>query len=625
MKPPLGPGILLSTDFIQSQSQGWELEPGWAITPSGAESNTHSWARAGNATWRDYTLRVRLNITSGGLHLNVRLGDGGRFYVGVVPGSEIYLARSLPSGAPGNFSNEDLKRVQFRRVRPGAFQTVTVSVVGNTVKVYVDNLLVIEYIDPRAPQAGRIGLEALDGSQVLVASVEVLENAVAPQNATSWTVEERIGDITLSGDQVLTITDKDVVQQGNITLRDRSKLVLRNAVLEVRPKDRPRAEVALSDNAALEATDSALLSGSDPSNLYMTAADRSTVTLTNSSFINVLDATAQSRVTISGSTIHSGVAGINEREGTFGIVQAGGNAIITIADSTIGSLALLFGADANVTLSGLKPGLYPRWSLGPSDGASFTVQLTNTTILPSILVGGMERGWAIFANASSRVAVSDSQLNKLVVTDIVGETLSFSGLQLNKPVNFSYRNIRMTNSSVFAQWGFFITDGQLTITDSDGFWTFVYGNSIIRLVNSRMLEFDPRGFTGTLEFVNATWCCAAEVIEENAFTIRGTVTVTENLAQALVWFTSRVTREFAVRVLDAQDRPIVGAQVRATRGAQVAQATTDAAGNALLPLVFTDADYRQPGTLTVTHGTGTVTSVLDFFASSPIIFRVSGS
>ncbi|MBI2867351.1 MAG: hypothetical protein HYX97_03330 [Chloroflexi bacterium] len=588
------------------------------------QGSTHSWARAGNAAWRDYTLRVRLNIMSGGLHLNVRLGDGGRFYIGVVPGNEIYLARSLPSGTPGNFSNEDLARARFRRVRPDVFQTVTVSVTGNVVKVYVDNLLVLDHTDSRAPQTGRVGLEALDGSQVLVASVEVMEGAVPPQNALAWTIEERTGDITLSGDQVLTIADKDVVQQGNITLRDRAKLVLRNAVLEMRPKDRPRAEVVLSGNAALEATDSALLSGFDPSNLYMTATDRSTVTLTNSSFINVLNATAQSRVTLAGSTIHSGVAGVNEREGTFGIVQAGGNAIITIADSTIGSLALFFGADANVTLSGLRPGLYPRWSLGPSDGASFTVQLTNTTILPSILVGGMERGWAVFASASSRVAVSDSQLNKLVIIDIVGQTLSFSGLQLNKPTDFVYRNIRMTNTSVFAQWGLFVTNGSLTITDSDGFWTFVYGNSTIRLVNSRMLEFDPRGFTGTLEFVNATWCCAAEVIEDNNFTIRGTVRVTPELRKSIVWFTSQVTREFPVSVLDSQGRPVVNAQVTATRGGQTIQGRTDASGAVVLRLAFSQEDYKVPWTLTAGAPTGGTTGTLDFFTSTPVTLRLGG-
>jgi hypothetical protein len=623
--PALPAGVLLRTDFAQGDTQGWELEQGWRMTPAaGLQGQEHIWARAGSPLWADYTVRMRLSIAQGGVHLNLRLSNQGRYYLGLWPGNRVYLARSLAGGPGGQFVHEELKQAPFRRLKSGAPTTVTAVVSGNTVRLYVDALLILEYADQQTAPPGRIGIEPLEGTKLLVSSVEVLQGAAPPRNATAWTIEERVGDLVLDGEQVLTIENKDLVQHGNIVLKGRARLSLRNAVVVVLPKDRPRADITMEGDAALEATDSMLLPGPDPSNLYVSASERAGITLTRSAFFNVLNVTGQARAAIAGSTLHSGVIGLSEQDGTFGIVQAGGQARVAIADSTVGSIALVFGPEASVALTGLQPGTYQRWSLGPPDGASFSLDLTNTTVLPSILVGGMERGWAVFADAASRITVWDSRLNKLVVGGIQKESVSFSGLQLNRPVDFSYKNIRLSNTSVFAQWGF-ITDSELTVTDSDGFWTFVFGSSTVRLVNTRMLEFDPREFTGVLEFVNARWCCAAEVIGDNAFVIRGTVTVTPELAQALVWFTSQVTREFPVQVVDAQSQPVAGARLHALRGGHPVEADANASGNAVLTLPFSDDSYKQPWTLTVTAPTGTATRTLDFFASTPLVIRVGAT
>jgi hypothetical protein len=77
--------ITYQEDFEDGQAQDWTLESGWQVIQ--VEGNYvlagqgHSWARYAKL-YDDYRLSFRLMLVKGGVHLNFRLNDTGRYFIG---------------------------------------------------------------------------------------------------------------------------------------------------------------------------------------------------------------------------------------------------------------------------------------------------------------------------------------------------------------------------------------------------------------------------------------------------------------------------------------------------------------------------------------------------------------
>jgi hypothetical protein len=470
------------------------------------------------------------------------------------------------------------------------------------------------------------------GVRALLTATGVIVVLVASGHAPATQIHQ--GDIVLSGSETQTI-EGDYRQVGDIHLSGNAMLTVRNGTLTIARQDGdPRADVNLSGNARLTVENASLVPATgSPDNLYLLAEGTSSVVLNKATFINVLNIAQQASLTATSSSIYSSAPaiGIPERDGAFGIVQACCQVHITMTDTTVGSIALFFGADDVVALDDLKPNTYSDWRLSDHVGAGSTVDyeivFRNSRILPTLLKGPFERGWAIFADPATHLQMTNSVLNKFVFSQFEGVTATFANLNLDKPTTLDYRDIHISDTTIANEWGFFGRNSNLTIQNSQGVWLWPMGSGNWKLANGMMIEYDPRGFTGTLTFADAIWRNAGEIFENSNHTIGGTVRFQESLDKHLVLSDSTVTRQIPIRVRDARGRVLKGVPVQLVRDGRSLRASTDASGTATFTLTFDERSLRQPFTISVTGKTrimkGSSRSVT-FFTDTPIALRAAG-
>lgn len=174
--------ILYQEDFESGRAEGWELEPGWTVERDERSyvliGSGHSWARfRPSYDWTDYRFNFRFRILDGAFHLNVRVGENGRYFITIGEG-DIRISKQY--FRPDTFFN-DLARSNFF-VGPGKWHTVSVMAQGNHIVMAVDDQVRLKFTDRKQKiplEAGMIALETLPNSHVQFDDPEVV--AVPPR------------------------------------------------------------------------------------------------------------------------------------------------------------------------------------------------------------------------------------------------------------------------------------------------------------------------------------------------------------------------------------------------------------------------------------------------------------
>lgn len=425
--------------------------------------------------------------------------------------------------------------------------------------------------------------------------------------------------LTLSGDDTQTISTDSTIT-GDIILSGNAILTISGATVQLEHTDTdPRADVIMTDSAQLIITNGSLVPPiTAPDNLYVEASGSSHIDLTDATLYNVIDLADSASVTGTRADVRSSAAPFNiaETAGAFGIVQLNNSAQATFTDSTVGSFALNFTAADSATLSKLKPQLYDDFNLQTDASAisvGYNIILHNTTILPPQIFGPFERGWAIFVDPKAQVQIKNSTLNKLVFSQFTNAHKTFENLRLNQKTNFTFHDVKLTNTSIANEWGFFGQDSDITIKHGEGIWLWPMGSGNWKFKNSTMVEFDPRGFTGTLTGTNAIWDNAGEVFEQTAMTLAGDWQMTGDLDQHLVLSDSSISRTYT---LTDPQHDIFSARVK-FQGQTVAQASTTS-GSISITVPFAADDYTSDRTLIITRGSHSKTLKLSLFKTTPI-------
>lgn len=429
--------------------------------------------------------------------------------------------------------------------------------------------------------------------------------------------------LTLAGNETLTI-DSDRTITGDITLSGNSVLTIKNATVRVtHSPDNPRSNITLNDSAKLVLDNAALIPPQmNPDNLYLLALGTSHIDIHNSTFINVINLVEHASITGIGAQINSSAPPLNipEDAGAFGIVQLAGNATADFTDSTIGSFALFFGPGDSAKLSNLKPQRYVDFNLKRDSeqfSGSYNIILKNSSVLPVKLKGPFERSWAIFVDPASKVTIKNSSLNKLVFQQFKNETLAFKDLQLDVPQRFDFRDVHLDNTSISNEWGFFGENSNITVENGRGIWLWPMGTGNWNFKKSMMIEFDPRGFTGTLNFDNSEWANAGEVFEGTAMKITGTFITTQRLNEHLALSNSTIKREFPFTV-NKKGKPVASFSADVLNQGKSLVRVRGSKGLATVSLLFTPENYKKQYSLEVKIGVVTKKVAIDLFATTPL-------
>jgi photosystem II stability/assembly factor-like uncharacterized protein len=160
-------------DFEDGDTQGWSFtdaagQPsasGWSVVRDGGNyvlrGIGHNWANAGSSSWTNYTFTTKLKITGGGIHVNFRLCDNGRYFLGVGENG-LYLNKQYD-----NWSKFAELGSTAWAPSLNQWHDLRIEAIGGNIKIYVDAVLRLEYTDVEPLLSGAIAFETLVDSPAI--------------------------------------------------------------------------------------------------------------------------------------------------------------------------------------------------------------------------------------------------------------------------------------------------------------------------------------------------------------------------------------------------------------------------------------------------------------------------
>jgi hypothetical protein len=167
--------VSFTNDFEGDVADRWELEQGWWVGEEDGRfmlcGEGHHWARLRTGQqWTDYSVRLRLKLSAGGIHLCYRVSDQGRYFFGFREHA-IYLSKEAPWGTFIELAAREIHH------DVEVWHDVEVLGAGGQLQVSVNGELVLEVEDPDPLPNGGIALETLDDSRACAAEVRVTSAA----------------------------------------------------------------------------------------------------------------------------------------------------------------------------------------------------------------------------------------------------------------------------------------------------------------------------------------------------------------------------------------------------------------------------------------------------------------
>jgi len=472
------------------------------------------------------------------------------------------------------------------------------------------------------PCCGSLQLSFPDGSITQVYDYNFIDFGCTTTSskvcAPEWTVHE--GDWIIKGSEIQTIENTKFLQKGNIYIKDSATLVLKNSELAIERGDTPTIHVYIfvDQNATLIIENSRVYPGMVNAGLTCVINKGNASIINSPTSIHYFDMSEGATLTMDNSSMIYDIGGL---------LQVGGGKT-NITNSTLGSLGLYVPAGAHLDASGLKSGAYlENWKVQDIiPEADYELTLDKVTVLKDEFKGELkhgpyERGWIFFLDQNSHVRLSDSEVRKIFIT-IDNDEAEFQNLRIGKPSSLIYRDIILKDIIAQGEWSFEFNDANVTFSNSDYLFLQPSGNSKIKLINSHIIEFIPRSFTGTIEFENGSWSVAGEILgdldyhsESNNFTITGSLRIDPNLQENLQWKDALVTRIFNVILTNSQGNPMSGGIIK-INGEEY---ETDESGEAKIPIIFNETNYNQFTTLEALYSGEMVDQQdIDFFTETPI-------
>jgi hypothetical protein len=132
----------------------------WQVKDGAFCGNGHNWAVFNDISWTDFTMKYRLTLKSGSIHLNFRLGEGYRYYTWIgTTDSTAKLSKEI-FGKSGQVIASGRARIL-----PDQWYDIMVSVFGGRIQFWKNGERVYDFTDATPLGGGPVGFESLDDAQ----------------------------------------------------------------------------------------------------------------------------------------------------------------------------------------------------------------------------------------------------------------------------------------------------------------------------------------------------------------------------------------------------------------------------------------------------------------------------
>jgi serine/threonine protein kinase len=179
--PAYPPGVFFQSNFDKNgqMPMDWNAPSNWGIKDGTLCGNGHSFSSAATGnSWKDYTVKLRLRLDSGTIHLNLRQinasGGFNRYFFSV---DQKGFSLHKQTGTTFNDGLQGLS-IPFPLKQWADIELVAQ---GNRVLMLVNGFIVIDFIDENNPfGAGTFSMETLDSSTACADNIVVSDLAGKP-------------------------------------------------------------------------------------------------------------------------------------------------------------------------------------------------------------------------------------------------------------------------------------------------------------------------------------------------------------------------------------------------------------------------------------------------------------
>lgn len=164
--------VLFLDDFEDGDTVGWNLEGDWSIVQEGGNYILQGIgpcsAYTGSQEWTDYRLEARIRFSqSADVSFRFTPAQRTRYFLNIVP-EEPILYKEPPDRRLLAQSGVQLQQNQWIDLK--------IEVRGNSIKIYIDRILLLTYTDSEPLPRGTIGFELPENSVLHVDDVVVIVN-----------------------------------------------------------------------------------------------------------------------------------------------------------------------------------------------------------------------------------------------------------------------------------------------------------------------------------------------------------------------------------------------------------------------------------------------------------------
>ncbi len=170
-----GETVLYQEDFESGRAEGWGTEDPWDVVQDNQGNWTlrgqgHTWARYTGDAWGDYTLKLRLKLVRGNIHLNYRISGCTRYFIGFSDAG-LSLSKTFPCDSHPHLQSAESTHPL------GRWYDIEIVGKGSDLSVYVDGELKLSYTDPEPLTFGSIAFETWDDSEAYIDDIVVTGQA----------------------------------------------------------------------------------------------------------------------------------------------------------------------------------------------------------------------------------------------------------------------------------------------------------------------------------------------------------------------------------------------------------------------------------------------------------------